>query len=168
MLKIINISEMHAYLLKRDGILGRLQSLKEKTTTSKSAQSSCSLARPFRNTMTDVTTRIDVRVMMTDVNAVKKDIMQVRECVKEELFCKIIFIHNAKQLKEGEKLYSDYETNCVEVLSNGMLKSIPISEAKLYLKFLWMKMTQDKCCQEWVALKRSNAHQAAQDKFHGK
>jgi len=147
-----------------------LRSLLHKTTTktSKSVQSLHSPAKSCRNTMTEVTGTNDVRVLMRDDDGVKRDLTRVREHVKEELFYKIIFIYNAKQLAEGEILDCDFQTNCIEVLSNGMLRRIPLNEAKLHLKFLWMKMMQKKCYQEWIAVKRSNAYQAVQDKFHGK
>lgn len=105
---------------------------------------------------------------MQDDEGVKRDVMRVREYVKEELFYKTIFIYNPKQLEEGERLHQDFVNNCKGVVANGLLTDVPALEQQLYLKFLWMKMLQEKCYKEWVAVKRSNAYQAVQDKFHSK
>ena len=103
---------------------------------------------------------------MADKAKVVQDINKVRDYVKETLFLSVIFVFDDKELEETGMLYRDYVKNCGPKLMDGMLEQLPEPERKNYLRYLWLEMQHKKMYKEWLALKRSNAYQAQQDKFH--
>ena len=118
--------------------------------------------------MVIVSRQVNAADWMADNAKVMQDIAKVRDYVKESLFQRSIFIFDEKEMEETGMLYVDFVQNCGPKLMDGMLKDIPEQEQKSYQKFLWMKMKEKKMYHEWLAIKRSNAYQAQQDKFHGK
>jgi hypothetical protein len=111
---------------------------------------------------------VNVGSLMSDADGVERDLRLIRGYVKDDLFYKVIFVFNQKVLEEGEKLHEDFIKNCTSMVANGRLANTVPAESNPYLKFLWYKMLNDKSYKEWVAIKRSNAYQAVQDKFYCK
>jgi len=104
----------------------------------------------------------------SDESKLKEDINQVRNYIKEDLFYRVIFIWDDEQLKEGAVLHTDFIDKCKPLLANGELMDAAQAETDAYLKYLWTTMLKDKCYQDWLGLKHSNAYQAVQDKFLSK
>ena len=109
----------------------------------------------------------DLNELMADRKQEKVNLGRIRECAKDEVFHGTIFLFSKSALEEGGRLHSNYLKGCRPIVANGMLKHHESTEdANRHLNQLWVKMTRDDCHKEWIAAKRSNVHQAVQDKFY--
>ena len=99
---------------------------------------------------------------------VTNDLRKVMRYVKDDLFFRVIDVFNDDQFKVNSFLYKDFMTR-VKTTLTGKGHDDPLdSNGKAYMKYIWMRLGIKKSYKEWLAMKRSNAYQAVQDRFYRK
>ena len=107
----------------------------------------------------------DVLRRASNKELVECDIKVVGNYVRGDLFMRIIFVFDNKQLDEGGPLHKDYLKNCQSLLANGTLKDLNDDTVVLYMNIVWARMTKEGQYKAWLSRKRSNAYQALQNSF---
>ena len=100
-----------------------------------------------------------------DRDKVDEDKKKVRDYVMNDLFNRVVFVWNDKELEEGGVLHSDFLKNCRPKLADGDLVRASDKDAEGYLNLLWIFLVNEKRYKEWLNLKRSNVYQCMRDKF---
>ena len=96
---------------------------------------------------------------------VAEDMREAMRYVKDDLFCRVIDVYDDNDLKEGKYFHEDFMKNLVPKVT-GKTRHEPLSgNWKACIKHLWTQLRLKKSYKTWLAMKRSNSHQAVQDRF---
>ena len=103
--------------------------------------------------------------LINNESRVREDLRKIQTYVKEDLFYQVIDMFEDDQLKVNSYLYNDFMMKGKTVVTGMEMEESMDGNLKAYMKFLWVRLGSKKSYKEWLAMKRSNAYQAVQDRF---
>lgn len=120
------------------------------------------MARPEEENVGEET---NIGEMINNETKVSGDIQKIMRYVKDDLFFRVIDVYDENQFKVNSYLYNDFMSRGKTVVTGLPRDGLMDTNKKAYMKYLWTRIGSKKSYKVWLAMKRSNAYQAVQDRF---